>query len=224
MVLGPWVDEPGPDGDDCRLSPVGDAELREDMADVRLHRLLRQRQLAGDALVREAAGDEDQDLALARSQAVERPTAAVGPERLHQPRSHDRIEERLAGMRGAYRAHELLRLGVLEQVSRRTRPERRQQRLVVEKARQDDHTGIRNGLAQQPHRRHAVEPRHHQVHQDHVREEARCGLHGVLAVDRLAHDLDPLLQLEESSQPFPDDRMVVDDEHADRLSHAPTGA
>ena len=32
-------------------------------------------------------------------------------------------------------------------------------------------------------------------------------------------DLDPVLELEERAQPLADDRVVVDDEHADRLSH-----
>ena len=38
-----------------------------------------------------------------------------------------------------------------------------------------------------------------------------------LAVGGLADDLDPVLELEERAQPLAHDRVVVDDEHADRI-------
>ena len=216
---GPRVDQTGPDGHDGGLRAVADAEFREHVAHMRLDRLLGQRELARDALVRKATGDQDQHLALAGSQAVERPPAAVGRQRLHEPCGHHGIEQRFAGVGRTHGAHELLRLRILEQVPGGARPESRQQRLIVEKAGQHDHARIRDGLAQRTHRRHAVEPRHHEVHQDHVRVQARRRLDRILAVDGLADDRDPLLKLEEPTQPFTDHRVVVDDEHADLLSH-----
>src|SRR4051794_20652095 len=65
LVLGPRVDEPGADGDDGRLRAVRDAELGEDVADVRLDRLLGDVELARDLLVGEAASDQHQHVALA---------------------------------------------------------------------------------------------------------------------------------------------------------------
>src|SRR5206468_1200427 len=52
------------------LGAVRDAELREDVADVGLDGLLGDAELAGDALVREAAGDEREDLLLAAGEAL----------------------------------------------------------------------------------------------------------------------------------------------------------
>src|SRR5690349_24980015 len=72
LVLGPLADQAGADCDDRRLRAVGDAELREHVPDVCLHRLLRERELAGDQLVRKAASDQHEHLALARREPVDR--------------------------------------------------------------------------------------------------------------------------------------------------------
>src|SRR5260370_39300049 len=49
-------DEPAPDGEQCRLGAIGNPQLLEDVADVRLHGLFRKRQPARDLLVGEAFG------------------------------------------------------------------------------------------------------------------------------------------------------------------------
>ena len=75
--------------------------------------------------------------------------------------------------------------------------------------------------AQLAHGADAVQPRHHQVHQDDVGRSALGLAHGRLAVGRLAHDLDAVLELEERAQPLADDGVVVDDQDADRQAPAP---
>jgi hypothetical protein len=55
----------------AQLVPVGQLKLSEDRRDVRLDRLRRNAELAGDLLVRVASGDVAKDLALARGQLIE---------------------------------------------------------------------------------------------------------------------------------------------------------
>ena len=81
------------------------------------------------------------------------------------------------------------------------------------------HARRRHALAQDSHRREAVEPWHDEVEHDHVRVEKRGHLDRLAPVRCLADDLDAFLELEEGAQPFADDRVVVGDQDADRLSH-----
>ena len=67
------------------------------------------------------------------------------------------------------------------------------------------------------HRADAVAPWHHQVHQDHVGVELGGALERLVAVGRLADDLEALLEREERPQPLAHDRVVVDDQDADRV-------
>ena len=124
-------------------------------------------------------------------------------------------ERRVAVVGGADRAHELGRLDVLEQVAGGARAQRREQLVVVAEAREHDHAGARAGLAQALERADAVQARHHEVEQDHVGVGARGGVHGDLAVARLGHDLDVVLEVEERAQPLADHRVVVGEQDAD---------
>ena len=117
--------------------------------------------------------DQLEHLALARGQPVERPAVAVGRERLDEPRRHDRVEQRLARVRGADRARELLRLHVLEQVAGGAGAERGQQpsrRRGSSSARSRAPPGTRSRSSRIA--ADAVEPRHHEVHQHDVRRAA----------------------------------------------------
>src|SRR3954470_16111485 len=82
-------DQPGPHRHDGRLRPVRHAQLLEHVAHVRLHGLLREPQLERDPLVREAASDQLEHLALARREPVER--IVVRREVLHELRRHHRV-------------------------------------------------------------------------------------------------------------------------------------
>ena len=144
-------------------------------------------------------------------------------QRVDEARGDGRIDHGVAGVRGPHRPSELRGLGVLEQVAGGPGLERRQQPLVLEEARQHDHAGLGSPpapLAQLPHRADAVEPRHHEVHQDHVGLEfARRSSSASSPSCRLADDLEPVLNGQERAQPLAHDRVVVDDEDRDRVSH-----
>ncbi len=58
---------------------------------------------------------------------------------------------------------------------------------------------------------HAVEVGHHQVHEHDVRRQLHGPLHGLVAVARVADDLDVGLELEVSAQSLAHDAVVVDD-------------
>src|SRR6266536_756858 len=117
LVLGPWVDQPGPNGEHGGLRAVVHAELGKHVAHVRLDRLLRKVQALRDSLVRKTAPDQLEHLALARRQPVERLVLVARRERLDEPRGDDGVEQRLARMRDTHCARDLLRLCVLEQVA-----------------------------------------------------------------------------------------------------------
>ena len=93
-----------------------------------------------DRLVRAAAGDEREHLALARGQRSWRSAAAAVRAQLAQhARGDRRVQQRVAAVDGADRADELGRLDVLEQVARRARAHGGQHLVLVEEARQHDH-------------------------------------------------------------------------------------
>ena len=72
------VDEPGLVGEHDRLDAVAQVELLEDVRDVRLDGRLADVELLADLGVREAAGDQAEDVALALGQLVELLAAASG--------------------------------------------------------------------------------------------------------------------------------------------------
>src|SRR5699024_6110175 len=69
-------DQPGLVGNHHHLRPVPQVELREDAADVGLHRLLGHEQVLGDLGVRPAAGDPGHHLELALGERGEQPVVA----------------------------------------------------------------------------------------------------------------------------------------------------
>ena len=156
--------------------------------------------LLRDHLVRLPARDQRQYLALARSQQ----RRAARPAGFHQLGQHARrdlrMEEGLAGMHGPDRADELPRLDVLEQVAGRSRAHGGQQLVVVEEGRQHDHARAWIPLPEAVERGDPVDPRHDEVEQDHVGVEPLRLAQRLLAVFRLADDLDLVLELEERAQ------------------------
>jgi hypothetical protein len=80
-------------GPERRLCPVGDADHAEDLRQVRLHRLLADRELARDQLVRKALRDKAQDFLLALGERVERRRRAA---RAQERPSRARVERGLA--------------------------------------------------------------------------------------------------------------------------------
>src|SRR5215217_1664867 len=78
------------------------------------------------------------------------------------------------------------------------------------------------GLAQLCRGLDTVKPRHADVHQDHIRAQLRQALYGLPAVDALGDDLESIARGEDPRQTGPDDRLVVDERHADhRVAASP---
>ena len=74
-----------------------------------------------------------------------------------------------------------------------------------------------DGVSREPPRgRDAVDPGHADVHQHDIRPQRRRLGHRLVAVRRLAHHVDVRLDLEDHPEPGPHQRLVVDDQHADR--------
>ena len=127
---------------------------------------------------------------------------AVAGDLAQDARGDRGVQQRLAAVGHADRAHELGRLDVLEQVAGGARAHRRQHLVLVEEARQDDHARGRRELAQALDRADAVELGHDEVHEHDVglergdRYERRSPSRG------LADDLDVVLQLEERPSPW----------------------
>src|SRR5829696_10428330 len=86
---------PGVDGG---LSAVGEVELREDVRDVALNRLLADEEVPGDLGVAEAVGDQAQHLQLPVGELAEHVgRLAARPAQLaHNPGGHARVEDGLA--------------------------------------------------------------------------------------------------------------------------------
>ena len=69
--LGPRDDEPGFVRDDHGLCAVAKPELAENVADVRLHRLVAEYEAVGDLVVRKTGCDQTENLDLAAGERVE---------------------------------------------------------------------------------------------------------------------------------------------------------
>ena len=116
-------------------------ELREDVANVALDRLLRDEQLGRDVGVRHPVGEELQDLALARGEHV----GAVA--RLRQRRHQGGVDERLAGRDLLDRAQQRLVRRLLEDVATRTRLEAALEQRALGVGGEDQHLGVGDDAA-----------------------------------------------------------------------------
>ena len=85
--------------------------------------------------------------------------------------------------------------------------------------RQDDHGHVRVQLMEPARAFEAADPRHLDVHQHEGGTEALHRADGVLGGAGLAGDLQAVLALDDEPQTAPDDSMVVDDHHANGLTH-----
>jgi hydrogenase maturation protein HypF len=222
--LAGGVEEPGLVGEHDRLHAVAEAELGEDVRDVRLHGRLADEELAADLVVREAARDQAEDVELALGQLAEllrRGGVRDARELLdHAPR-HGGGEERVAARDGADRGEELLGRVVLEHEAAGARAQRLVDVLVeVEGGQDQDARGVVGG-EDAPRRLEPVELRHADVHQDHGGPEARGLVDRLEPVRRLRHDLDVVLAAEQHPEARADHRLVVDDEDADAHAGPP---
>ena len=144
------------------MTPITRKTLRQ----VRLHRLLADRELARDQLVRQAPRYEAQDILLALGEPVER---SCGAARVRSACRRAGVERRLAPRGGAQGLRDLLRLRVLQKVA-----DLRRRRGPAGSGRDPRRTSARRPrtsgwvAAICPRRLDAVEHRHLEVHQHDV--------------------------------------------------------
>ena len=141
---------------------------------------------------------------------------------LDQPAGDHRREQRLARSDRAHRLDQPRRRCALEQEPGGARLERLVDGLVAVEGREDEDLRRRPARNDTPGRLEPVEPRHPDVHQHDVGLELAHDPERLLTVLGLTDDLDVLLRLEDHPEPGADQRLVVDDQHADH-DGAPSG-
>ena len=125
-----------------------------------------------------------------------------------------RRQQRLAAGDGADPVGELVGRGVLEQEAAGAGLQRVVDVLVEVVGRQDEHAGRVAG-GDPAGRGNAVELGHADVHEHDVGRQARDAVDGLVAVRRLADDLDVGVVLEHEPEARPYERLVVGDHDAD---------
>ena len=218
----------------AHLHAVTQAELGEDAADVRLHRGLAHELARGDLGVAQAGGDGRENVALALAEGAERLLARrialdgrmrwasihVRQQVGDRPRSDDRVT---AVDRADGREQEL-GLGVLQQESARARADRAQRRVVEIEGREHDDAGhaaarLLGGAQDARRARDAVGPGHPDVHEHHVGPLLGGDEHRLRSVAGLADDGEVELRVDEHAHAASEQRLVIDEEHADRVAH-----
>ena len=175
------------------MDPVAQAQLVQDVPDVRLDRALGDHELRGDLGVGPAADHQVEDLPLPAGQPGEhagcrdRRRAARG-ELGQQPLGHGGGEQRPAIGRGPHAQQQLLGRSVLEQESAGPGPEGCVYVLIQVVGGQDDDTDLMGGLAVRLPRRDTagggqpVQQRHPDIHQHDVGPGLAGQPHRFLAV------------------------------------------
>jgi len=135
----------------------------------------------------------------------------------HEPAGRLRVEHRLPRCHGAHRAHEVGATDLLEHVPGGARHDRVHQRVVVGERGQHQAGHFGQLRADLPADGHAVPVGQPDVEHGHIRaqrgdpgERRGCGA-------RFANHLDVALSLKHVPHAPPDDLMVVEQEHLDRL-------
>src|SRR5487761_1607730 len=116
---------------------------------------------------------------------------------------------------------DLVQRDVLEQVAARARPDGLEQVFLLVTDRQHDDLRARHRLLHGPARLDAAAPGHPDVHEHDVGQRL-ADLHArFAAVARLADEIDVVLLVENHLEPAAEQRVVIDDEHADGLRTPP---
>src|SRR3954469_7385107 len=114
-----------------RLGPGAEAELAEDVRDVRACGSLADVELGGDLLVRSAGAQQRKDLELARREARLQVLARAHSERRPQAPCHGGVESQLTAVSPPNAVGDLVGVGVLQEVTGGARLERAVHPLLV---------------------------------------------------------------------------------------------
>src|SRR5579875_3190351 len=118
-------------------------------------------------------------------------------------------------------AADLIQRDVLEQVAARASLDGLEQVLFLVAHRQDDDLRARGGLLDRAARLDAAAPRHPDVHEHDIGQGLACLRHRLGPVARLADDLDVGLAHQHDLQAAAEQRVIIDDQRADRLGAGP---
>src|SRR5215218_6114235 len=197
------------------LGPVAHPDPLEDPREVRLDGPLAYLEAPRDDLVGQPLRHHHQHLLLAWRQLDRRTRLAPLGEQLARG---SRRKRRLAGRGGVYAAQELLRLRVLEEVAGGAGVEGVEDPRAIGERGEHHHLHLLPGSLDAASRLDPVEARHLEVHEDHVGVRVEGKLDALCSVGRDSDQRDVLRLLQELGEPGPQDRMVVDHEHADHWS------
>ena len=209
--------EPMADGIAGRLRAALEAELGEDTRDIVADRLLRQPHAFGDVPIGRPVGKVREDASFLLGEIGEGAgllEAARVSKTLEHALGDGGVEQRSAGRNRAHRIHQLGRADPLEDVARRARVDRREERIGVRVAGEHHDRGRRelsgDGAA-------GIDPRtvrHPDVHHDHVRTGLARQPHRLVARAGLADDAESRLSIEQRGETDADHLVVVGDEDA----------
>src|SRR4051812_1723998 len=206
------------DGPARQLGAPAQARLVADPREVVLHRARGHVDLLGDLAVREALGDQPEDLELARRELVVqvlRLASGGALVLLEQVPGEVRRDDRPAAVHGDDRLAQLLPARALRDVAGGARGDRGEQRLGLLARRHDEGTGLRHLLAQALEHHHAAHLGHVEVQEDDVGAQVASHLEPFPAVARLADDVDAGIAAERGRHALADQREVVDEQDAD---------
>ena len=136
---------------------------------------------------------------------------------LREDAGHFRGDDRFSADDGGQRVDELVGLHVLEEVAARARAQRRDEIALVAARGEHHHRAVEPERRQPLQHGQAVELRHAEIEEHHVGGELGGEPAPLLAVaDRRAHLDAPAFQ--ELAQAAPEQRVIVDDQHAERFA------
>jgi signal transduction histidine kinase len=178
--------------------------------------------LLGNLAVREAVGDQPQDVPLLRAQASQELVfLGVRAKTLDDAGRHRRIEERLAGGDGAHRLDDVGTFDLLEDISRRARHDRLEQRVVVRERREHEAVDLGMGRADLPAHLHAVAVGQADVDHRDVRTRRRDARESVGGGSGLPDDFEVPFCFQELLDASTHDLVVVQEEDPHYVAHGP---
>ena len=217
-----WGDEAGFIGQDDGLDAIAEREFGQDPGDVGLDGGFGKGQRRRDLAVGQATADVLEDLYLAGGQRLDLFGSPAGgrpaDEFLDETAGYRRGEQRVTGGDGADGVGEVGSADVLEQEAAGSRSDGGVDVFVQVEGRQHEHPGRRRSAGDRFCCLDAVEYGHADVHQHDIGIQGSAGSDGLLAVGRLAHDLDVGLRVENHREAAANKFLVVDDQSSDHRS------
>ena len=195
-----------------------------------LHRVLRDEELLGDVAVVHAAGDELEYLHLPVGQLgcgdVLHPLfldvpLGQGRELGKELARHGRVDQRLAAVYRPDRLGHLVQRYVLQQITAGSGPDRLEEVFFLVADGQHHDLRARCDLLGRPARFDAADLRHPDVHQHDIGQRLAGYRNRFLAVAGLPDQVDVVLFIQDHLQAAPEKRVVVRDQHPDRLRALP---